>query len=180
VVATLSVLATLGATLFVSRVLHSGGSRVALGEAARAPSAPSPTAEPVTPAAAVRGTVSELGPRSAIPVVPLADLPLEHGGSPSNLASSSPARSLSSGSVDRAELARVLGRAAHAASGCGPGPVDTQILVTFAASGVASFVHFAASPPPAPMQPCVLNAVARSRIPAFEGRAISVTKTMRW
>jgi len=176
-VATLSVLATLVATLFVSRLLHPGGSRVALGEAARAPSA---ATEPVTSADALRGTVLELGPRGAIPVVPLADLPVEHGGSASKLASSSPSRSLTSGSADRVELARVLGRAARAASGCGPGPVDTQILVTFAPSGVASFIHFAASPPPAPMQSCVLNAVARSRIPAFEGRAISVSKTMRW
>jgi hypothetical protein len=176
-VATLSVAATLVATLFVSRVLHSGGSRVALGEAARAPSA---TTEPVTPAATVRNTVSELGPRSAIPVVPLADLPLEHVGSTSKLVSSSSSRSLTSGSADRAELERALGRAAGAASSCGPGPVNTQILVTFAPSGVARFIHFAASPPPAAMQSCVLNAVARSRVPAFEGPAISVSKTMRW
>jgi hypothetical protein len=176
-VATLSVAATLVATLFASRVLHSGGSRVALGEAARVPST---TTEPVRPAATAQRAVSELGPSSAIPVVPLADLPLEHGGSTLQLASSSPSRALPSGSVDRAELARVLGRAAHAASGCGPGPVDTQILVTFAPSGAPRFIHFAASPPPAAMQSCVLSAVARSRIPAFEGRAISVSKTIRW
>jgi hypothetical protein len=176
-VATLSALATLVVTLFVSRGLHSGGSRVAQGEAARATSA---TTEPVTPAGTVRHAVSELGPPSAIPVVPLSELPLEHAGSASQLTSSSSSRASSSGSVDRAELARVLGRAAHAASGCGPGPVDTQILVTFAPSGVPRFIHFAASPPPAGMQSCVLSAVARSRIPAFEGRAISVSKTMRW
>jgi hypothetical protein len=195
-VATLSVLATLVTTLFVSRALHSGASRVAfdeavhvLGEAVHVPSATSEhplvrsDAKPVAPAVAARSTVSEFGPGSAIPVVPLTDLPLEHAGStstPSTPANSSTSQSLTSGSVDRVELARALGRAAHAASGCGPGPVSTQMVVTFAPSGVARFIHFAASPPPAAMQSCVLNAVARTRVPAFEGPAISVSKTMRW
>jgi hypothetical protein len=53
-------------------------------------------------------------------------------------------------------------------------------LVTFAPSGVARYIHFASSPPPAAMQSCVLNAVARSRVPAFEGPAVNVMKTMRW
>jgi hypothetical protein len=176
-VATLSVVATLVATLFVSRVLHSGGARVTLGEAVRAPSAAS---EPSAPAVMARGTVSEFGPGTGIPVVPVTDLPLEHAGVASKLTSARGSRVSAAGSADRTELARALGRAARAASGCGPGPVNTQVLVTFAPSGVARYIHFASSPPPAAMQSCVLNAVARSRVPAFEGPAISVSKTMRW
>jgi hypothetical protein len=177
-VATLSVAATLVATLFVSRVLHSGASRVTLGEAVHAPGSAS---EPSAAAATARSAaVSEFGPGTGIPIVPVTDLPLEHAGVASKLASSRGSRVSATGSADRTELGRTLSRAARAASGCGPGPVNTQVLVTFAPSGVARYIHFASSPPPAAMQSCVLNAVARSRVPAFEGPAVSVTKTMRW
>jgi len=98
--------------------------------------------------------------------------------SPRRARSSRPDRAESP--ADRTELARALGRAARVARGCGPGPVDTQILVTYAPSGAVRFIHFAASPPPAAMQSCVLNAVARSRVPAFDGPALSVLKTMSW
>jgi hypothetical protein len=176
-VATLSVVATLVATLFVSRVQHAGAPRVALGAAPRGASA---IAEPVTPVVTAHNVVSELGPGIGIPVVPITQLPFEHAGAASKLTSSLGSRSLAAGSADRVELARALGRAARAASGCGPGPVNTQVVVTFAPSGVARLIHFAAAPPPAAMQSCVLNAVARSRVPAFQGPDVSVSKTLRW
>ncbi|HEX7451641.1 MAG TPA: hypothetical protein VF294_05125 [Polyangiaceae bacterium] len=176
-VATLSVVATLVATLFVSRVQHAGAPRVALGATPRGASA---TAGPDAPVVTAHNAVSELGPGIGIPVVPVTQLPLEHGGAASKLTSSLGSRSLAAGSADRAELARALGRAARAASGCGPGPVNTQVVVTFAPSGVARLIHFAAAPPPASMQSCVLNAVARSRVPAFQGPDVSVSKTLRW
>ncbi|HEY5376610.1 MAG TPA: hypothetical protein VIK01_23175 [Polyangiaceae bacterium] len=176
-VATLSVVATLVATLFVSRIQHAGAPRVALGAT---PHGASATAGPVAPVVTAHNAVSELGPGFGIPVVPITELPLEHGGAASKLTSSLGSRPLTPGSADRVELARALGRAARAASGCGPGPVNTQVVVTFAPSGVARVIHFAAAPPPAAMQSCVLNAVARSRVPAFQGPDVSVSKTLRW
>ena len=174
VVATLSMGITLLGTWLGSRAMHSSTStsRGATGQI----SAPF---EPATPTGATHGSAAELAQTSGIPVIPLHDLPLEHAGTTARAAGAASSRG-TPGSVDRGELARALGRAARSASGCGPGPVNTQIVVTFAPSGVARFIHFASSPPPASMQSCVLNAVARSRVPSFEGPAISVSKTFRW
>ncbi|HEY3666812.1 MAG TPA: hypothetical protein VGL19_12455 [Polyangiaceae bacterium] len=174
IVATLSMAITLLGTWLGSRAMHSSTptSAVTAGQV----SAPS---EPATPTGAAHASATERAPASGIPVVPLRDLPLEHAGGAARASGASSSRG-APGSVDRGELARALGRAARSASGCGPGPVNTQIVVTFAPSGVARFIHFASSPPPASMQSCVLNAVARSRVPSFEGPAISVSKTFRW
>jgi len=132
-------------------------------------------------------------PASTIPVVPIVDLPVEAGrravlaslapsyASPGSHAASASARTPSAPGAgpDRAALARALGGAAAAARNCGDGPVSAQVVVTYAPSGVARNIHFAAAPPVA-MRSCVLNAVARSRVAPFSGDAVTVSKTLRW
>jgi hypothetical protein len=84
------------------------------------------------------------------------------------------------GPADRAELSRALGRAAAAARNCGDGPVQAQIVATYAPSGVPSSVHFGASAPPASMRSCVLSAVARTRVTPFVGEPVTVSKSLNW
>jgi hypothetical protein len=174
-VATLSMAITLLGTWLGTRALHSAAPAVA-------PTANQLSAAPEQPsrASTAHGSSSDFAPASEIPVVPLRDLPLEHAEPATARVGGAAGSRLPPGSVDRTELARALGRAARAANGCGPGPVNTQILVTYAPSGVARYIHFASSPPPASMQSCVLNAIARARVPSFQGPAISVSKTLRW
>jgi len=124
---------------------------------------------------------------SGIPVVAVSDLPLEHAvtdlhGLPTSAAAHTPVSHGSSGSAgpDRSALVRALSSAARAASGCGEGPVSTQVVVTFAPSGVARAVHFASGAPQVGLRSCVLNAVARAHIPPFTGDAVTVSKTLRW
>ncbi len=135
-------------------------------------------------------------PASTIPVVPVVDLPVEagHGAVLANLAPSyaTPGSHAASASArapsaafapgagpDRAALSRALGGAAAAARNCGEGPVSAQVVVTYAPSGVARDIHFAAAPPLV-MRSCVLNAVARSRVAPFTGDPVTVSKTLRW
>jgi hypothetical protein len=84
------------------------------------------------------------------------------------------------GPVDRAELARALARAGAAARNCGEGPVQVQIVATYAPSGVPSSVHFGGSSPPAAMRSCVLSAVARTRVTPFLGDPVTVSKSLSW
>jgi len=93
-----------------------------------------------------------------------------------------PARATSAepGPADRAELARALARAGASARNCGEGPVQAQIVATFAPSGVPSSVHFGAASPPAGLRSCILSAVARSRVTPFIGEPVTVSKNLSW
>jgi len=92
-----------------------------------------------------------------------------------------PARAASEpGPADRAELARALARAGASARNCGEGPVQAQIVATFAPSGVPSSVHFGAASPPAGLRSCILSAVARSRVTPFIGEPVTVSKNLSW
>ncbi len=122
--------------------------------------------------------VASFGPGSAIPVVSVADLPVEGQRALRGAAMTSTAAPHGAGM--RAQLARALGNAARAAQSCGSGPVSAQIVATFARSGVARAIHFGAGAPPAALRSCVLNAVARARISPFEGEPVTVSKTLRW
>ena len=121
---------------------------------------------------------ASFGPGAAIPVVSVTDLPVEGQRALRGAAMKSGATPQASGM--RAQLARALGNAARAAQSCGSGPVNTQIVATFAPSGVARAIHFGAGAPPAALRSCVLNAVARARISPFEGEPVIVSKTLRW
>ena len=91
-----------------------------------------------------------------------------------------PAAPAAPGPADRAELARALGRAAAAARNCGDGPVQAQVVATYAPSGVPSSVHFGGAAPPASMRSCVLSAVARTRVTPFVGEPVTVSKSLSW
>ncbi|MEO8916334.1 MAG: hypothetical protein ABI488_02845 [Polyangiaceae bacterium] len=121
---------------------------------------------------------ASFGPGAAIPVVAVRDLPVEGQRALRGAATASVAAPHTSGM--RAQLARALGNASVAAQSCGSGPVNTQVVATFAPSGVARAVHFAAGAPPMALRSCVLNAVARARISPFEGEPVTVSKTLRW
>ena len=95
-------------------------------------------------------------------------------------AAAAPAVAAAPGPADRAELARALARAAAAARNCGDGPVQAQIVATFAPSGVPSSVHFGSSAPPASLRSCVLSAVARTRVTPFVGDPVTVSKSLSW
>jgi hypothetical protein len=175
-VATVAVLATLAITALT---LHAEAPRLnALVSSHVQGDAAAPSTQPAT-------LPVPLAP-PAIPVVFLRDLPVEgrkFGGAtaPAAAHSAYSARSPQSESSgpNRAALARALGGAAAAARSCGAGPVNAQVVVTFAPSGVARSIHFA-SPPPVPLRTCVLNAISRTRITPFQGEPVTVSKTLRW
>jgi hypothetical protein len=72
--------------------------------------------------------ITDFGPKSSIPVVSIADLPVE---------GQQALRGASMASVTprlnglRGELTRALGNAARAAQSCGSGPVNAQVVATF-------------------------------------------------
>ncbi|MEI9936492.1 MAG: hypothetical protein WDO69_04635 [Pseudomonadota bacterium] len=202
VVALLSAVVTFGAVLFAQHAAHWGEARAQISE----PRAPRQIAEqserPMTTHAALSPSWAATL-TSNIPVVLLRDLPLEHGAGArieyerpaaapraevernttarvSTRASRPAAVSAAPGPADRAELARALARAGAAARSCGDGPVHAQIVATFAPSGVPSSVHFGGSAPPASMRSCVLSAVARTRVTAFVGEPVTVSKSLSW
>ena len=140
-----------------------------------ATASPERTALPSAEAAPV---TASFGPGAAIPVVSVADLPVEGQHALRGAAMVSSVAPKASGM--RSQLARALGNAARAAQSCGSGPVNAQIVATFAPSGVARAIHFGAGAPPAALRSCVLNAVARARISPFEGEPVTVSKTLRW
>jgi len=207
VVAFLSAVVTFGSVLFAQHAAHWGEARAQINDRAPRQAAEHSERPLTTPAALSPSWAATL--TSTIPVVLLRDLPLEHGasaraeraeleraaparververmeverGSPARAAArpSRPAPAVP-GPADRAELARALARAGAAARNCGEGPVQAQIVATFAPSGVPSSVHFGSSAPPASLRSCVLSAVARTRVPPFVGEPVTVSKNLRW
>lgn len=192
-VAVVSFAATLGAALLAQHASHWTEVRANI-SAARASAAQ-------TRAPFVGSVQPSVWSASSAPVVTLHDLPLEHGGAaaaapaaPAAAAavpaapaafrasgrSAAPSSAAASPGGGRGQLARALGLAARAAQGCGPGPVHTQVVATFAPSGVPNSVHFGSTPPPAALRSCVLSAVARSRVSPFEGEPVTVSKTLSW
>jgi hypothetical protein len=177
-VAALSVAATLALTWFAQAAAHWGDARAPISELRSASTrevqrlpvpAPSLAQPPVLAA--------------AIPTVRIVDLPVERRGALQNLGgpgSASASFASSPGGVNRAQLVHALSRAAQSAQSCGPGPVHAQVVATFGPSGVARGIHFGAAAPPRPLRSCVLNAVARIRVPAFVGEPVTVSKTLAW
>jgi hypothetical protein len=178
-VAVLSFAATLGAALLAQQASHWTEVRAQIASARPASAAPSP----VFAGSLQRSVWSESVPSSA-PVVLLHDLPLEQrgagaAGAPFKGTGRGVASSPASGG-GRGEFARAMGNAARSAQSCGEGPVHTQVVATFAPSGVPSSVHFGSTPPPTALRSCVLSAVARSRVSPFEGEPVTVSKTLNW
>src|SRR3954471_13257011 len=179
-VAVLSFAATLGAALLAQHASHWNEARAQIGSARHA-------SAPVRPASTgpVPASVSSEVLADGAPVVTVHDLPLERGGGAvapgapfKPTGRSVPSPSASAGG--RSDFARAMAQAARSAQGCGEGPVHTQIVATFAPSGVPSSVHFGSAPPPAALRSCVLSAVARSRVAPFEGDPVTVSKTLSW
>ena len=171
-VAAVSVLATLAVVVFAQRASHWGEVRAPISDARSAPVA-GPALAVVRPM-----TAAEALPTPSIPVIRVADLPVESApGQASRL--SLPAR-FASGGWNRAEVARALVRAGASARRCGKGPVHAQVVATFAPSGVPRALHFGSSAPPAVLRSCVLNAVARARVAPFLGAPLTVSKFLSW
>ena len=174
-VAALSIAVTLAAALFVQRAVHWGEVRAKIEEVPRNAKPRVPAASFVSPASlAPIATVA-----SGIRVVPVHDLPLERAAVSGAIATSRP-RAASPGSVNRGELAQAMAGAARSAMNCGSGPVRTQIVATFAPSGVPRAVQFGASPPPRALRSCMLSAVARTRVSPFVGEPVTVSKSLSW
>ena len=177
-VAVLSFAATLGAALLAQHASHWTEVRAAIGSARPA------SARPVF-SGSVQPSVWSASLPSGAPVVLLHDLPLEQRGgaapAPAFKGTGRGAASLAAPSGGgRSELGRAMAQAARSAQSCGEGPVHTQVVATFAPSGVPSSVHFGSAPPPAALRSCVLSAVARSRVSPFEGDPVTVSKTLNW
>jgi hypothetical protein len=179
-VAVLSFVATLGAALFAQHASHwtEARAQITSGRPASAPPAhavSSGTVEPAVWAGSVTGNA---------PVVTVHDLPLEQRGvltaAPPIKGAGRSASPSSTNGGGRNDFARAMAQAAHSAQGCGEGPVHTQVVATFAPSGVPSSVHFGSAPPPAALRSCVLSAVARARVSPFEGDPVTVSKTLSW
>ena len=193
-VAVISFAATLGAALLAQNASHWTEVRATIASAHPA-SAPRPLF-----AGTPQPSVWSVERAAGAPVVTLHDLPVERGGGSSSgsASTSGPASTSASASVafkgtgrgapapkpssggGRGQLARAMAQAARSAQGCGEGPVHTQVVATFAPSGVPNSVHFGSSPPPAALRSCVLSAIARSRVAPFEGDPITVSKTLSW
>jgi hypothetical protein len=172
-VAVLSFAATLGAALLAEQASHWTEVRAAI-----ATPAPPRAARPFF-AGVTQPSVWSSALSSTAPVVMLHDLPLERAGAGfKGTGRSAPSSAPPSGG--RTDFARALGQAARSARSCGEGPVHTQVVATFAPSGVPRAVHFGSTPPPAALRSCVLSAVARSRVAPFEGDPVTVSKTLSW
>lgn len=179
-VAVLSFAATLGAALLAQHASHWTEARAKI-TSARQGSAP--PAHPASPGP-VQASVWNASGATSAPVVTVHDLPLEQraalaGGAPIKAAARGASAAPPSGG-GRGDFARAMAQAARSAQGCGEGPVHTQVVATFAPSGVPSSVHFGSAPPPAALRSCVLSAVARSRVSPFEGEPVTVSKTLSW
>ncbi|MES1177644.1 MAG: hypothetical protein ABUL62_25190 [Myxococcales bacterium] len=180
-VAVLSFAATLGAALLAQHASHWTEVRAQI-DSARPANAPT---RPVF-SGSVQPSVWSDSPAANAPVVTVHDLPLERGGAlvaapaPFKGTGRGVASPASGSSGGRNDFARAMAQAARAAQSCGEGPVHTQVVATFGASGVPSSVHFGSAPPPTALRSCVLSAVARSRVSPFEGDPVTVSKTLSW
>jgi len=209
VVAFLSAVVTFGAVLFAQYAAHWGEARAQISEhvprqetaqsegpisthAAQSPSWAATLTSNI-PVVLLRDLPLERGGGAARieyePRTPAPRVEVERGSAPRAVAAAvktarpAPAAapiSAGPGPVDRAELARALARAGAAARNCGEGPVQAQIVATYAPSGVPSSVHFGGSSPPAAMRSCVLSAVARTRVTPFLGDPVTVSKSLSW
>jgi hypothetical protein len=178
-VAVLSFAATLGAALLAQQASHWTEVRAQISDARPAGA----SARPVF-SGSVQPSVWSGSVVSSAPVVMLHDLPIEQRGGVAGAPFKSTGRGVASAATasggGRGDFARAMAQAARAAQGCGEGPVHTQVVATFARSGVPSSVHFGSAPPPAALRSCVLSAVARSRVAPFEGDPVTVSKTLNW
>jgi hypothetical protein len=178
-VAVLSFAATLGAALLAQHASHWTEVRAQI-DSARPASTP---ARPVF-TGSVQPSVWSASLTANAPVVTVHDLPLERGGAlaaaPFKGTGRGVAAPAGASTGGRGQFARAMAQAARSAQSCGEGPVHTQVVATFAPSGVPSSVHFASAPPPAALRSCVLSAVARSRVSPFEGDPVTVSKTLSW
>ena len=175
-VAMLSVALTLIAMFLAQRASRWGEARVAMPENRRSSllsrlPAPSRSLPEGSRAASVSGV--------GIPVVPIHSLPLEQGAARLSLGDERRSVTARAG-VDRAELARVVARAAASAKGCGSGPVIAQVVATFGPSGTARAVHFGSPSAPAALRSCILRTSSRARVSPFVGEPVTVSKSLRW
>ena len=117
---------------------------------------------------------------SSVPVVSVRDLPTE--AKRTGLAAEASAKTVvtTTGSAFDEVLDKALEQAARDASACGASPMTAPVVVTFAPTGMVRFVRFATAVPEPPVRACALRAVARTRIPAFKGDGITVSKTLNW
>jgi hypothetical protein len=178
-VAVLSFAATLGAALLAQKASHWTEVRAPI-----APARPAGALARAALAGPAQPSVWSVSLASGAPVVMLHDLPLEQRGAAASVSFKGTGRGVASSPAPsgggRGDFARAMANAARAAQSCGEGPVHTQIVATFAPSGVPSSVHFGSAPPPAALRSCVLSAVARSRVSPFEGDPVTVSKTLSW
>jgi hypothetical protein len=178
-VAVLSFAATLGAALLAQHASHWTEVRAQI-DSARPASAPT---RPVF-SGSIQPAVWSGSLAASAPVVTVHDLPLERGGAVPAAPFKGTGRGVASPAPasrgGRNEFARVMAQAARSAQSCGEGPVHTQVVATFAPSGVPSSVHFGSPAPPGALRSCVLSAVARSRVSPFEGDPVTVSKTLSW
>jgi hypothetical protein len=91
-----------------------------------------------------------------------------------------PAESQSSGAPDRHAMAQAVARASGAAAGCGESPQSGRVTLTFSASGNVQSVQLLQSFGEATVNSCVLRAMGRAHVHAFNGDAITVQKTLSW
>ncbi|HWA77393.1 MAG TPA: hypothetical protein VG937_33890 [Polyangiaceae bacterium] len=86
----------------------------------------------------------------------------------------------SSGPIDRRALAQAVGRATGAAASCADGPQKGRVALTFSPSGSVQGVTLEQSFGEPGINSCVLRAMGRARVRAFEGEAVTVHKTVAW
>jgi hypothetical protein len=81
---------------------------------------------------------------------------------------------------DKAAIAKAVGRAAAAATGCDAGPQSGRAQITFAPSGNVASVSLIQPFSDNAVNGCVLRALGRAHVPPFTGNPVSVRKGLSW
>jgi hypothetical protein len=81
---------------------------------------------------------------------------------------------------DKAAIAKAVGRAAAAASGCDVSPQSGRAQITFAPSGNVQSVTLIEPFSDNSVNGCVLRALGRAHVPPFAGEPVIVRKALSW
>jgi hypothetical protein len=91
-----------------------------------------------------------------------------------------PAESRASGGPDLKAIAKAVSAAARSASSCGDSPQSGKVALTFSPSGAVRSVQMEAPFAERDVGACVLRAMGRAKVSAFEGDPVVVKKSVTW
>lgn len=153
------------------------------GASAAAPPKPAPERpKPAEPAAPQTASNDDARARRARPATrpPLDTVASRHSVAPAAPAAPNPPAKTPGGPADLREIARAVAQAARAATACGMSPQSGRVALTFAPSGAVRSVQMEEAFAEREVGACVLRAMGRARVTAFNGEPVTVRKTLRW